>query len=449
MARSAHTVILVTRRRVARADLDRALKVVALELRSRPAAPDLASAVELALAARQGLGARVWVLSSDVWTQTLSLETPRLAGLSDAEVAQALNFEAETLSGLSALESAVAFVPLSSNRQQRTFWVNQVPLAERDELQAVIRQAGARLAGLAHPGALADSGGPEGSASPRVELWPDAVVGTVPRPTASRAMQIWNQDPSGGRWRDEVNAWLREHGGTDRVIWQTADDFTDTTAPAQSLDDEATLRTWFEQTALVLTRRRESVPVITSAPRKPSARRPLALAGALTLLAAGVCVMHGLYLERQIAELTREQAAAQATLNRNQNTRRQIDATTKELAKLEAARIKAVQRSTKLETRKVRFARLLELLAQDKPQDVLILTIDQESGAVRVVTLALKPELSDTFARTLYEPLQALGWEVHPPKQTATNQSEDGGPWRCELLIKDTIDPAPKTAGEP
>lgn len=120
MPRPSTTLIYVSRKSVARADFSGGVQSD-FWLRSRPDQPDLPSAVELGISLGPSLGRRVWVLSTDVWTQTLSMPAIKAGGLEANELRGALNFEAESLSGVSALEATLAHVTLPAIMGSRDF----------------------------------------------------------------------------------------------------------------------------------------------------------------------------------------------------------------------------------------------------------------------------------------------------------------------------------------
>src|SRR5262249_55421328 len=112
--RAATTIVLITRQGLLRADFSRGPKIALAGgwQQPRPDLPDLPALVDAALLQGPRPGKRVWVLSTDLWTQTLELATQKAAGIAPAELASALNFEAEALSGLNAFEALVGHVSL-------------------------------------------------------------------------------------------------------------------------------------------------------------------------------------------------------------------------------------------------------------------------------------------------------------------------------------------------
>src|SRR5947209_17102755 len=105
--RPAKTILLLTRQSIVRADFTSAHEPAGVWAQPRPDDQEWPMLVEIALALGSRPGGMVFVLCSDLWTQTLTLNSSA-ARLSPQDLASALNFEVEALSGNSAFESMVA-----------------------------------------------------------------------------------------------------------------------------------------------------------------------------------------------------------------------------------------------------------------------------------------------------------------------------------------------------
>jgi hypothetical protein len=66
----------------------------------------------------------VFVLSTSVSCQILSVPASKVNGLEGEELSNALSFEAEAMSGINPFDSALAAQPAGANGQDRTFWVS-------------------------------------------------------------------------------------------------------------------------------------------------------------------------------------------------------------------------------------------------------------------------------------------------------------------------------------
>ena len=149
--RSPTTLILVEPDQVARADFAGSdSRLVSCKTAARSPGRDLTTTVEWLIHEPRTTGC-VWVLSSDFWSQQVSIATPMLSGLTEDEKSRTLAFEVESLSGVGALESDLQFVRLGEFDGFSQFWVTQIPCEVRDRLSEVVRAAGGRLLGLVHP----------------------------------------------------------------------------------------------------------------------------------------------------------------------------------------------------------------------------------------------------------------------------------------------------------
>src|SRR5208282_1003875 len=202
-----NTILFVTRDRLVRADLraGRTIDVTDINEEYRLAADDLPSQVEAALRLSKRRPGRVWILAGEIWTQTLGLAPEALSGLSPDEVRRVLGFEAEPFSGVGAMDAAMDAAPLASEGRQRKFWLTELPAAQLELIEFLVRQSGGRLMGISHPGGLptALDGGADTSWR-RVELWPGAII-VVESPSAGAvSVTVVNTEPKPGRWLNDV-----------------------------------------------------------------------------------------------------------------------------------------------------------------------------------------------------------------------------------------------------
>ena len=218
-----NTILLITHDRLIRADLrpGRAAGMADLHEERRPAADDLPSLVEAALRLGRTRPGNVWILSSELWTQVLSLPSEALSGLKAEDLSRALGFEAEPFSGINALEAAAAQVPLPGEGSQRAFWLTEISAVQLQQIDEIVKQSGGRLLGMSHPGGLPRPLclPPEGQETwQRVELWPGAVIcieGGAGRHATWRSAIATPTGPLGGRRRAMAD--VSPGGRRDRV----------------------------------------------------------------------------------------------------------------------------------------------------------------------------------------------------------------------------------------
>lgn len=173
MLAPSHTLLIHTAKVIARVDLTGPRQLRLRNCWMCPASESLSLPAIAATALKLGprRAGRVWMFSTDFWTEPVTLPPDLCAMLSGHELLQALALEAEAHSGISAFDSQVAASPIRPSQTGRSqnsmptpgegaWWVTQIPTADVDQLSQAVRAGGARLAGLAHPAAgyLASSG---------------------------------------------------------------------------------------------------------------------------------------------------------------------------------------------------------------------------------------------------------------------------------------------------
>ena len=467
MSKSAITILLITREGLVRADLSRGKKVSLAGVwhQPRPDVPDLPSLVEAALHLGPRPARKVYVLTTDLWTQTLELPLHKSTGVNAAELAKALNFEAEALSGLSAFEAVVDQVPLGSHEGLRAHWLVQARSADLDLIDDVVRKAGSKLIGVGHPGGLPRPLIPMVDASrswQRIELWPDAVVALRGHARGPVDIQVFNSDPQMGRWRADVADWERKSETAEYkelLVAAGSDTLAKIEGPAPlRLDTPDDLASWLLAWGEHLTLKRPGVPLVTPAPIPLSSGQRRGIAGLVGLVALGLCCAHYyLWLGRGIQWANGERVRHQEPAGRLAQLEKQLkDVETRaNSVKEEAGKFQHC--ADKLTAQRKRLARLLSSLARHQHDDLLVQKIDNESGEPRIQGMCLQPELADDFASWLARELRSTstlpdGWDVMTPRKEARNFVADGGPWHFEITCKIPVDPADakaslKTAG--
>jgi cell division protein FtsB len=455
MARNAVTIVLLTRNELVRADFRRSTRggLSGFWRQPRPDGQDLASIVGGALGLDARFGRRVWLLCTDLWTQTLTLPAVKMAGLSAAEQASALNFEAESLSGQSAMESVVGFTRHAAAGLDAVYWLVQASSWDLALLDGAVRKAGSRLAGVAHPAGLPQplvATGPDHSWQ-RAELWPDALVCLARGGNAPPHPEVFNFDPQSGRWQAEVDQWRAGRPPADHFELLVSADVNASTGdtPAVSLAQDASLKRWLGAWAEQLGKARPAFPRVAPAPRPMSAtgRRNLGLV--LTAVAAGFCAAHHfLWMKPEVARLGDALRAAQEPGKRKAEQEKQIKDVEARQQALEQ-QVKKLERDTlALGVQRRRFARFLEVLVTEKSDDLIVRRIDNAAGEPRISGVCLKAGAADQLAGSLEQALRELHWKVLPATKQALGLRIDGGPWEFTLQVKEVL-PAPAAPAGP
>lgn len=499
MPRPAITLVYVSRQSVVRADFRNGTGLTPCGQweQLRPDLPDLASAVEYALSLGPIPARSVWVLATDVWAQVINLPLSKAAGLASADLAQVLNFEAESLSNIPAMEATVGVEPLAPSRGERPCWIAQVRIADRDAVADAVRRSGSQLAGICHPGGLPRPlGGNPDAPFGRVELWPDAVIGTRRHPDRRLDIQVWNTDPPMGRWQADAVGWLGPATADEAPVALVADGFAspkDWAGPVVRLDAPDRLAEWLQAWAALLAGRAPGVPVVTAAARPMSFTSRVAVAVGLALIAAALCFAQYTVLDRKEQDLAAALAIEQKKLKDVDRLKRLADTRKAERDRLRADRKKTAQDAERLrgdhakviairqtwndleaEQRRLRaeddrerreleeryaaaakeaarelgrqrerYERLLQELGRGvKPDGLVIRTIDRKGGVITLTGVALEPRHADQLASILAEIMKRSGWE---PQAAAKKHQPRGRTdlWEFTIELSDTGAPPP------
>lgn len=466
MKRSAlNTLLLITHDRLVRADLGpgRAAGVAGVHEERRPAVDDLPSLVEAALRLSRARPGNVWILSSELWTQVLSLPAESLAGLKPEEITRALGFEAEPFSGINALEAAAGQVLLPDEGPQRTYWLTEISAVQLQQIEDIVQQAGGRLLGMAHPGGLPRPLCLPGETKSwqRVELWPGAIIciegGTDRRCTVT----VRNSDPRPGRWEADVERWRAArpavlaaealHGASGVALDEL---------PAEnrlSLEEEPGIEAFLSAWAEALAGGTAAVPLVTlpKPPMPASTRRAITIAAAVAALA--VCIAVQLVINAFLARRVAETARLRQPVQQLAQLKSEGDKLQKQKGELSAAcqklqdNLDHYQQARRAQQQ--RLACLLGVLARRSPAETVIRKIDGTQDDIVLHGLCLDlpaPEiLAGGLAKDLRAALGPQGWQVQMPSKHAQEKLAAGGPWEFELHIADAeVKPAePSGAG--
>ena len=438
------TILLITPERVVRADFTGGSSPRPAGLWVEEAPPtDLVSAVETALWLGPGKVKRVWVLSTDVWTQTLSLPQRAVAGLSVRQVARALAYEAEPVSGIAATDASTGYRELGREAGDQRYWLSKLPSYELNQIVDTVGRVGGRLMGVAHPAGLGEAGGGGDTGQARVELWPGQVVfddgaGLVELAPADPRTTAWTSvAPPGWATPDRVS----------RVIVLTCS--TELAMPVEpqpdtyrQLGDEAVLAPWLTACAAALSTSNTPAPVVRPEARPMTAQRrgmlTLALLAAALLLCIGHYAIFGTLLGDAQARVNELEAdARRAAGDRSQATK--ANAQLKQLTGDTAYLRRQIDlRENTLAAHRGRWTHLLTLLSLQCDGDLIVNRIEQQGYDLKVSGLCLSPQMADALATTMQDKLSPWGWQVQPATKRALMRAEGGGPWAFELSIKDS-----------
>jgi hypothetical protein len=465
-SRGVNTILLITRDRLIRADLrpGRAPAVADLHEERRPAADDLPSLVEAALRLGRARTGNVWVLSSELWTQVLSLPSDALSGLKAEELGRALAFEAEPFSGINALEAAAAAVPLPGEGPQRAFWLTEIAAAQLQQIEDIVKQSGGRLLGMSHPGGLPRPFCPplnQQETWQRVELWPGAVICVEGGAGRRSSVAVRNSDPKPGHWEADVEQWRASrpavsateslHGASGVALDEL---------PVEnrlSLEDADASRQFLTAWAEALADGSLAAPLVMlpKPPMSAATRRAIMVGAALAALV--LCItgqfLLNAFLSRRIAETQRLRKPAErlAELKSDADKLQKQKAELSDACKKLQNDLDHYQQVRRAQQR--RLASLLAVLARRSPEQTVIRKIDGDQDEIVLHGLCLELQSPDALAgglaQDLADALGPQGWQVQLPSRHSREVLAVGGPWEFEIRIEDPETKEPEAANAP
>lgn len=414
-----HTLILVTGSRASRFDADGGLWSVA-----RPAGQPLAESVRAALSLGGSGKRQVVVLSTDLWTQTLSLNRGQVAGLSKSQLEQALTFEAEPFSGLPALESVLGAVESGARDGSASFWVSQCSRAERAAVQDVVaKEGGHKFLGLGHPGGMPTpmkaSGG--GGSWRRIECWDGAwllVSCDDGRHTQVKVLSVAPAD------RD-----LPQQGRIERLHARFS--MPSFEGSAQNLAEDSALSAWCQKALGVVTQHPDALPWIAPEAPPPSARRPVLAGGLLAACALVFAMAQGFYHGQR-------KQAANALLEEHKRLTPLIDNAKKAAGMLETE-LEGVRKSEQIlesvNRQRTALPLFMEKLAQLTPESVVVRHIKVDRGGMLLSGVALEAAAVDDLGIQLTSALKPVGYLAQPVEKKARQTFTARGVWDFTLAV--------------
>jgi hypothetical protein len=452
ISRPANTILLVTRDEIARADVRGGVLTVSRS--ARPVIDDFPSLVEAAIRLGGRRPGRVWVLSTEFWNQTLSLSPEATAGVKADQLGRALGFEAESFSGLSAMEATVAYVPLPGSKDERPFWLIQVPHSLVEQVEYVVGQAGGRLVGLCHPAGLPRPLRAGAGVWQRVELWPGEILCVRGMPGREPVVHVRNTDPRPGRWEADVASWLAD-GPADAAteILCSSGDLAQAEATFKNrilMDDEDSLRGFLGAWAESLAGGVPAVPAVCPPKRPMSAGTRRMVALVVGLVIAILCLGHHMALEHQNKTLAAETKRLKEPADRLAQLTQRADDLKKRQSELKAkcekleGDLEACRRMTLVQRQ--RLASLLTVLAEQGRDQFVIQKIEATEDEIVLHGVSLDHRLADSLAGILEQTVSPLGWQVQLADKRSKELLMVGGPWEFDVRIRDTGTPPPAPA---
>lgn len=439
------TVLFITPQRLVRADFGSQATPAISNLWQAPAPPGelLPMLAEAALLLGPAARGSVYVVSSTVATQFLSVPTPKVGGLQGDELLRALSFEAEALSGLNPFESSLGAIPQGETGGERQYWITQIATNELQQIDEGLSRHKATLAGILHAGGLPRNveSGAAGEPWQRVEVWNDAVFCVDSSASGNFKLHLIPSPPSRANWQPEADSWFKGCGPSMHRETLVSDPawLTAAGAGSQSLDEDQVLRTFLSAWAKELALPRARIPIVRPAPRPMPASARWSIAGGLLLATGTLCLVHWFWLDRQIKSL-------EARVKDAQRPAQQLQALRTETAELEKQYAIVNEEITSMKsllddwkngvTREHRrHAALLGSLLNHTPANLMIESITEKPGDLRISGVSMTSD-SPGFGTGLSSGMEPYFWTIDPPRRRALGLADDGGPWHLEWVLR-------------
>jgi len=419
------------------------------------AAGDIGLSIEALLAAMPGRQKQVYVLTTEVWSQAVTVESRSLRRIDKSQVPQMLAYEAETYSGIPASSARTAIQLLETGPLETTYWVSQIDSVRFAQAADAVAFNGGKLLGVLHPAGLHEPITTGKGDWTRLEQWDDAsvVVSRQGRSKSERRFlsEIEQAIDTPAAARDYLNRLDIPTGAFVELLHQSAKPASREAYGAEGevshavdLADEHDLRTFLSAWSRAL-RSPKTLPVVVPVRTgaSPQTKRTLALAAVAAVL-VGIVAHHRLTaayhasrakaLESQITELQGPIDAFAAQQKQLGELGNEVTQAQEQLAVLQT---RMLRYQGQLGIHRARMAALLRTLGDSRPRDLMLSGVQSDDGELRVVGRSVRPEAIIEFATTIAKQLEPLNLSVRVPRREALLVTADGGPYEFEYIIRD------------
>lgn len=435
---------------IARANF-RAAKLGEGQTAPRPGGGELADLVEAAVRLSPGKLGKTWIVTTDLWSQVMSIPAEVAMRVSKPQLARFLSFEAEPLSGVSPQDAAAAAAPIRIDSQESVYWFIELEQQIYRQIEEIVEARGGKLAGILHPAALpAPVQKPVGQAWQRLELWPDLAVCLHGVGRRAPRMKILPGSLATAGSDAEMARWFADQGpAAERELliagagWFDPDgDWQPSSAPL-SLADRETFANWSQGWMRHLPA--PGVPAIRPQAKPLSAGTKKALIGAAFGLTCLGCFVHwNMATESNRQEkqkLTADIARDTAPTMAFGKVRADIAKLEKELKATEGE-VELLEGQTATTERQIarqreRMARLLAAVAVHRSPQLVIHEIVENNGELKLGGRCLETRDANRLASALSTTLGPYGLSISLPAFKALYLRADGSPYEFELTIQD------------
>ncbi|WP_022949838.1 hypothetical protein [Methylohalobius crimeensis] len=446
-ARPRHTLLYITAERTYRADADGHGKLLG-EVEEYDKVCEgvdyLPETVEYVLGKRKP-ARRVWLLFDRLESYSLALPTAQVHGIGAAALTQALCFELEAITGVSVINRQLGYTLCASDDEMRNYWISLIPQRIYDRLQTAIRGLRARLGGVLHSGGLPRPL-TEGGEVPwlRLEYWPDCAIGVrLLHPGEAPEVLVVPLEGAGG-WQAEVEEWVADHASVSLREQLTAGHTLSLGSEENQtdlrFDRQQDLQLWLSAWARALVEGEElHIPLIQESRGIDREIAYMVASGALALTVvaahAGWHTYRKLDYQARTDELKGLEKQIKSLRDGLKSRQDRLDGIQQNMAKLEQHFAHFPELMERLRRRPVR---LLENLARQRPEELVLTAIERGESRWIVRGVSLRFDAPNFYATALEPLLEADGWQVAPPTKTDLEMFAQGGPWRFDLVLTDS-----------
>ena len=389
----------------------------------------LQESVEHVVAGPSPIASRAVVISTDVWSQIITLPRLSASDLEPEELNEVLKFEAETLSGIEIDEISLAAIPLGRHDDLQRYWVSAIQQNDLDAVHRVLESRGCREIMVAHPAGL--SGDPKSSSATTIEVWNELAYFLEEH--ASKLVKV--KQASADQFVSEHRVLL----GIDAPEFEINEPIE-----VRRLTQEPCFNQWAGHVASNFLQRESALtaPLIRiSKPASGVALRHL-LSAAIAVAVVGFCFWHWNHLQSRNQSLVKQIEEIKKPAEEKKQYDSQLISILEKRAEVESEDaslgddLKRIQFF--LENQSNRIPRLLDLLVELRAPEMVIDEITGSEEGVSISGISLNGEAAQALAKRLREKTVPLGWAVNPARQVGQQKLTTGGPWNYEILLTDT-----------
>ena len=436
---------------------------------------DLGMRVETLLAALPGTAKQVYVVTTEVWSQSLSMESRAVRRIEKEQLPQMLAFEAQALSGLGVQQARTATKMLQAKPQETDFWISQLDASLYLQLAEAVSYLGGRLQGVLHPAGLPRplATTAQTAAWCRLEVWDDASLLVTGGRRKAPSYFFLGEQPAEPLDAEHLQALLAAHSLDDstadieafEIQYETTSDFwkadandwqqedlsdeSDSTSPVATrralvskydLGTEADLQQLLEGWSVALARD-PGVPVLRplrhGRSQQDSRTIIIGLAAAALVFIVGHYLWSGYANRQQVEMLTGQVKSLQLPIQQYDASKKSLKSLETKLAQAQAHRDRLQNQldrySDNVDVHRSRLVELLQLISAHRPADLVIRQVECDGNTIRITGRSLGTDSANALARNLAVELRKWNLTLEVPRTEFISP----GPYEFEYVIRD------------